>query len=132
MDKGQNDISDGRILPPTVKPPRPRDMNPDPTKPPWYTEPPRQKSQNDSTPQSEPPKPIEKKKDPWTPPPKPKKREFVNMTLSKLVRDSDQWIENNDKYGYRNHKIASSRLLFNQTYGSMYYVRMNVGSPPQI
>jgi hypothetical protein len=53
------------------------------------------------------------------------------MTLSKLVLDSDNWIENNDKYHYRNHKISTSRMFHNSTYGSMYYVRMNVGSPPQ-
>ena len=54
------------------------------------------------------------------------------MTLSKLVLDSDNWVENNDKYHYRNHKISTARLFHNSTYGSMYYVRMNVGSPPQI
>lgn len=52
------------------------------------------------------------------------------MTLSKLVRDSDNWIENNDKYGWRNHKMAANRLFTNSSYGSMYYVRMNVGTPP--
>jgi len=66
-----------------------------------------------------------------TEPPK-KKREFVNMTLSKLTYDNDSWVENNDKYGYRNHKISTARLFHNDTSGSMYYVRMNIGTPPQI
>jgi len=54
------------------------------------------------------------------------------MTLSKLALDSDNWVENNDIYNYRNHKISTARMFHNSTYGSMYYVRMNVGSPPQV
>jgi len=59
-----------------------------------------------------------------------KKRDFGNMTLSKLTYDNDSWVENNDKYNYRNMKMSTGRLFQNKTYGSMYYVRMNIGSPP--
>lgn len=52
------------------------------------------------------------------------------MTKSKLVWDRDSEPENNDKYGYRNHKISTAKMYQNNTYGSMYYARMSVGSPP--
>lgn len=45
------------------------------------------------------------------PTPPPRKRQWISMTLSKLTLDNDMWIENNDKYHYPNHKIASSRLI---------------------
>ena len=119
------------------------DINPDPKALPFYNEPPKAPE----VPVEPPVEPVKEPKKPQNKTlesnktsnataapqlPKKKKKEWGNMTLSKLVLDSDNWIENNDKYHYRNHKISTARMFHNSTYGSMYYVRMNVGSPPQV
>jgi hypothetical protein len=125
---------DGRADEKTVPVPPNPDRNPDPKGNPFYTPPPPEPPVVNQT----APAPAKKKKEEKKRPEMPKykgakmKRKYKEMTLSKLTGDNDTWVENNDKYQYRNMKMHTTRMIQNKTYGGMYYVRMSVGSPPQI
>ena len=113
------------------------DINTDPTKGIFYNEPPPTPKLNIEPP-PEPVKAEEKKPEPKKKAPKPKpnwppikiKKIYGKMTKSKLVWDSDSEAEDNDKYRNRNNKISTAKMYSNTTYGSMYYARMSIGSPP--
>jgi len=79
----------------------------------YYTEPPKAPvvPVTNSTPPANITEPVANNtKTNTTAPPAPK-RKYYNMTLSKLTLDNDTWVENNDKYGWRNHKISTSRMI---------------------
>lgn len=107
----------------TVKKPLNPDINPDPKALPFYNAPPPppptivtnttiiKSNITNSTVESNVTKTNSTTANTTAPPPPKKKREFVNMTLSKLTYDNDSWVENNDKYHYRNMKMATSRMI---------------------
>jgi hypothetical protein len=129
------DDKDDKRAPVATKPlPVNPDRNPDPKGDPFYTPPPPEPEVVNKTEEVKKAKKKAEKKKAEKPPYKgvPMKRKYKQMTLSKLTGDNDTWVENNDKYNYRNMKMHTSRMIQNKTYGGMYYVRMSIGSPPQI
>lgn len=61
-------------------------------------------------PEPKKPDPPKKELKPYKGRPMKVKKEYGIMTKSKLVWDRDSEPENNDKYGYRNHKISTAKM----------------------